>query len=169
MNRQTLMQYFAAVDIDHSGDITAKELQRVFQQGNIQLSLESCAALIRMHDRDGSGSVSFAEFESMHMFISSVQQSFFATDKTRKGYLSQPEVKAALGMNGFQFDEPAFRQLMISFDPDQNNVTTLNEYLSLACFLASSRSIFQAFDPQRSGMIHLTMSQFVYVAALLRG
>lgn len=52
--------------------------------------------LCRQHDADGSGFISYPEFEELHGFLTNMQQSFLYFDRDRGGSLSQPEVYEAL-------------------------------------------------------------------------
>ncbi|KAA8492207.1 Penta-EF hand domain-containing protein 2 [Porphyridium purpureum] len=168
MDPRQLRQFFDYVDTDRSGKISAVELHKALTQAGMDVTLENAASLIRMHDATRDGECNFDEFVQVHMFITSVQQSFLVVDADRNGWLDQNEVRRALEMNQFHMDEPAFQQCFRSFDPDNNKHLSMSEYLALACFLAFSRSVFTAFDPHRSGTVHLTQSQFFYAAALLR-
>mmetsp|Transcript_2968 Transcript_2968/g.5224 ORF Transcript_2968/g.5224 Transcript_2968/m.5224 type:complete len:169 (+) Transcript_2968:97-603(+) len=165
--RAQLKYYFDAVDLNRSGSIDANELQQVLYRSGMQLPLSSCASLIKMHDRDRSGTIDFEEYLLMHPFIVSVQQSFASLDTQRRGLLSHQQVQTGLQMNGFILDEPAFRNLMKSFDPDNNGVSS-GEFLIIAVYLASAKSVFGAFDRQHSGSVSLSYDQFVYCASLLR-
>lgn len=168
MDQKQLRQFFDHVDTDRSGKISAPELHKALRQAGLDISLESAAALIRMHDYTRDGHCNFEEFVQVHYFISSVQQSFYAFDLDRSGSLDMNEVRQALQMNQFNLDEPAFQQVFRSFDPDGTQTLSMGEYLALACFLASARNVFGTFDPQRRGVVTMTLSQFFYAAAFLR-
>ena len=69
----SLWQWFMTVDTDRSGQINSHELQRALAMGNLNFSLALCQQMIRMHDRDGSGTISFDEFQSLHQFLTNTQ------------------------------------------------------------------------------------------------
>ena len=62
----------------------------------MNFSLSSVAHIIRIHDRDGSGSITLDEFEKLHDFLSNIQTSFEYFDKDRNGTLSYDEIHMAL-------------------------------------------------------------------------
>ncbi len=51
------------------------------------------------------------------------------------------------------------------FDPTRNGSLGLTEFLALTLFLRSATATFNAFDPGRSGFIHLNFNQFLYACA----
>jgi programmed cell death protein 6 len=59
------VQWFDTVDADRSNAIDVKELQRALQMGNLNFSLQAVAMMIRLHDRDRSGTIDFNEFQTL--------------------------------------------------------------------------------------------------------
>lgn len=68
------MQWFQAIDKDGNGELTAVELQAALQLGNLNFSLATVAHIIRIHDKTGSGTITFEEFGKLHEFLTNVQQ-----------------------------------------------------------------------------------------------
>eukprot|EP00884_Botryococcus_braunii_P021293 jgi/Botrbrau1/7848/Bobra.9_2s0025.1 len=160
-----LNQYFTAVNASGSGQITPSELQHALALGGLTFSLQVCAQMIRMHDKDGSGTISRAEFGDLHGFLDSMRTSFEKFDLDRSGSLSPSEIESALKQAGFQLDRPAFEALFRAYDPDRSGSLSLLEYLALTLFIRSVTATFQAFDQQRTGSISLNFNQFVYAVA----
>jgi hypothetical protein len=50
------------------------ELQAALQLGHLNFSLATVAHIIRIHDKTGSGTISFDEFGKLHEFLTNVQQ-----------------------------------------------------------------------------------------------
>lgn len=69
-----VMQWFTAIDKDGNGELTAIELQAALQLGNLNFSLATVAHIIRIHDKTGSGTITFEEFGKLHEFLTNVQQ-----------------------------------------------------------------------------------------------
>ncbi|GMH32464.1 hypothetical protein BSKO_00298 [Bryopsis sp. KO-2023] len=170
--RQTTManmrQWFDTVDRDRSGHISAQELQRALAMGNMRFSLTVTAQMIRLHDADHTGTISYTEFEQLHAFLMNMQQSFQYFDQDRGGSLSRDEVFRAISHAGFNLDQPSFDSVVKAFDPDRNEQLGLPEFIAMTLFLKGCAASFGAFDVERKGQILLNFNQFVYAAANAR-
>ncbi len=62
---------------------------------------------------------------------------------------------------GFTLDTPAVQGLMSKFDPDSSGTLTLDEFIRTCLMLQTAARVFGAFDPQRSGSVTFSFSQFV--------
>jgi Ca2+-binding EF-hand superfamily protein len=67
-------QWFEAIDKDGNGQLSPMELQAALQLGHLNFSLATVAHIIRIHDKTGSGTISFDEFGKLHEFLTNVQQ-----------------------------------------------------------------------------------------------
>jgi Ca2+-binding EF-hand superfamily protein len=119
----------------------------------------------RIHDRDGSGTITFDEFERLHDFLTNVQTSFEYFDRDHNGTLSYEEIHLALSHAGYNLDRPALQVVFQRFDPTRNGSLGLTEFLALTLFLRSATATFNAFDPNRTGFISLNFGQFLYACA----
>lgn len=147
--------------------MTAAELQRALGLGNLQFSLMACAQMVRMHDRDGSGTISFDEFATLHAQLTEIRQAF-TTAARGTDSITADQVAQLVAQQGYRLEGPAVQALCRSFDPDRNGRFGLPEYTMLCVFLLSAKQIFGAFDPQHSGRVSFDYSQFVYAAAQTR-
>eukprot|EP00878_Enallax_costatus_P011154 GHUV01011648.1.p1 GENE.GHUV01011648.1~~GHUV01011648.1.p1 ORF type:complete len:111 (+),score=35.27 GHUV01011648.1:306-638(+) len=93
---EQLRKWFQAIDKDGNGELTAMELQAALQLGNLNFSLATVAHIIRIHDKTGSGTITFDEFGKLHEFLTNVQQSFEFFDKDRSNSLNYEEISNAL-------------------------------------------------------------------------
>lgn len=164
---QQLQQWFSSIDTDRTGTITAAELQRAMGLGGLQFSLMACAQMVRLHDRDGNGNISFPEFSSLHMQLTEIRTAFSAAAQGGDS-ISGEQVAQLVAQQGYRIEPPALQALSKSFDPDRNGRFGLPEYTMLSLFLMSAKQIFGAFDPQHSGRVSLDFSQFVYASAQTR-
>eukprot|EP00884_Botryococcus_braunii_P016618 jgi/Botrbrau1/363/Bobra.110_2s0020.1 len=165
MSNLRLREWFNAIDVDRSGELDAAELQRALALGNLHFSLAVIAHMIRVHDPDRSGTISYAEFERLHTFLTSQMQHFQDLDMNKDGQLSSTEVMRALGQTGFQLDQAAFDALFRAFDPDRSGSLGLAEFIALSLFMQSAVATFSAFDPQKHGRVVFDFNQWVYAAA----
>ncbi|KAK9810667.1 hypothetical protein WJX73_008788 [Symbiochloris irregularis] len=165
---QNVQQWFMAVDVDRSGQISVQELQKALALGNLHFSLAVCRHLIRLYDKDQSGQIGLNEFVDLHGYLVQCQQTFYQHDRNRAGYLSPPDVWNAVQSAGYRLDTPAFEASMRAFDPDRNARFELAEYIAFTLFLRSAANTFQGFDQARESRVHLDFNQFVYAAANCR-
>ncbi|KAI5081987.1 hypothetical protein GOP47_0001730 [Adiantum capillus-veneris] len=164
---EDLRIFFQAVDTDNSGSINETELQEALSAGNLRFNRSVIAQMIKMYDRDQSGSMSYEEFVSLHKFLSVVQNSYAKYARDRN-FLELNDVYLALQETGYSLDQPAFYTACQSFDPNKLGKFRLDDYISLCIFLQSARNLFGAFDTKREGRVALDFNQFVYCAANLR-
>eukprot|EP00193_Tetraselmis_chui_P014566 CAMPEP_0177772020 /NCGR_PEP_ID=MMETSP0491_2-20121128/11969_1 /TAXON_ID=63592 /ORGANISM="Tetraselmis chuii, Strain PLY429" /LENGTH=171 /DNA_ID=CAMNT_0019289741 /DNA_START=243 /DNA_END=758 /DNA_ORIENTATION=- len=168
VDRAQLQQWFSAVDVDGSGKITSTELQKALAPSGLNFSLAVIGQMIRLHDPDNSGSISFEEFGALHAFLTNMRASFQHFDRDRSGELDHNEVHQSLTHVGYELDQHSFYATVKAFDPDKNGKLGEPEYIAMALFLQSARGVFKSFDSQKTGSITLTLSQFVYAAANTR-
>ncbi|PRW44941.1 Coiled-coil domain-containing 40 isoform C [Chlorella sorokiniana] len=165
VDRNQIWQWFSKIDTNQSRTLDVMELQRALALGGLNFSLKTVQAMMRLHDRDGSGHISFEEFEKLHIWLSNISQSFRHFDADRGGTLDKGEAGKAVAHAGYRLDPPAFDALFTSFDPDRTNTLCLAEFMAMCTFLQGAARTFHAFDPQRSGRVTLDFSQFVYAAS----
>eukprot|EP00882_Tetradesmus_deserticola_P001849 GHRQ01001983.1.p2 GENE.GHRQ01001983.1~~GHRQ01001983.1.p2 ORF type:complete len:170 (+),score=46.16 GHRQ01001983.1:152-661(+) len=169
MGDPQLQAWFDAIDIDHSGRLDSKELQRALAMGNLHYGLNDVDQMVRAFDVGRSRSLDFSDFCRLHYFLVNVQNSFQTFDRDRSGRLTPDEVEHALQQAGFQLDGPAMMAMISKFDPDNSGSLSLDEYIRTCLFLQTAARTFDAFDPERSGQVHLRFNQFVYAASHVCG
>eukprot|EP01104_Vermistella_antarctica_P018827 TRINITY_DN7131_c0_g1_i1.p2 TRINITY_DN7131_c0_g1~~TRINITY_DN7131_c0_g1_i1.p2 ORF type:complete len:140 (-),score=31.24 TRINITY_DN7131_c0_g1_i1:393-812(-) len=92
---QQLQAWFGSVDRDGSGHITAHEMTGA-QYGGAPLRYETAVKLIKVFDRDYSGTIDFYEYASLHKFICAMSHAFIQNDRDRNGTLDSQEILGAL-------------------------------------------------------------------------
>jgi len=160
-----LKQWFDAIDVDRSGQLDVKELQRALALGNLNFGLTDVDHMIRAFDSNNTRKLDFGEFQRLHYFLVNVQNSFHTFDQDRSGTLAPNEITNALRQAGFNMDPQAVQAMVYKFDPDSSGTLSLDEYIRSCLFLQTAARTFGAFDAQRQGTIHLNFSQFVYASA----
>lgn len=160
-----LRKWFEAIDVDKNNELDATELQRALGLGNLHFSLKSVAQMIRIHDSDRSGTINFAEFQRLHVFLTNMQKSYQHFDNDHNGELDEREIQQALQHAGFRLDGPVVSALFNSFDVSRRKQIGLPEYIAMTLFLQSASATFRAFDPQQQGQITLTFDQWIYAAS----
>ncbi|CAL5221746.1 g3996 [Coccomyxa viridis] len=164
MGDAQLKQWFQAVDQDRSNAIDAGELQKALALGNLHFSLAVCAHIIRIHDKDNSGTIDFKEFRTLHQFLTDTQNKFFQADKERRGKLIKAEVSECLKKQGYTLDIPAFEAMFRAYNPERNGQMDLTCFIAMMIFLQSANATFAAFS-QGGNRISLDYNQFLYATA----
>ncbi|XP_010943919.1 uncharacterized protein [Elaeis guineensis] len=166
-NVGVLREWFGRVDSNHTGNITAPQLQRALAVGNLDFPLSIVQQMIRMYDFDRNGTMNFEEFLALNKFLLKVQNVFSALERGR-GFLPLDDVYAALVKLGFSLDSPAFYTVCESFDKNKMGMVRLDEFISLCIFVQSACNLFNSFDTPKQGRVTLDFNQFVYCTANCR-
>merc|ERR1712137_14774 len=160
---QKLQAWFATVDTDRSGSITATELQRV-TFGGYTLGLDNAIKLVKVFDKDRSGTIDFYEYASLHQFITLMQSAFTQADHDRNGALDAREIHTALGKSGFTI---GFQPTQLFFAKVAQGGHTINfpQFLRMGADIALLKSKFEWADTDRDGMIHINFGQLLEICA----
>ena len=145
---QEAQAWFRAIDTDRSGEITASEIQRCTFGGK-PLGFDTAAKLVRVFDKNFSGSIDFYEYAALHKFLSLMQHSFFAGDTDRSGRLDAREIHTALGTSMMQVPMNVVQVLFNKFNKDGYGLS-FPDFLLLGCHIASAKSAF-AWEHQAQG------------------
>jgi Ca2+-binding EF-hand superfamily protein len=156
-----LQAWFSSVDKDRSGSITANELGTL-NFGGKPLGLATAKKLIKVFDKNYSGSIDFAEYASLHGFLLKMQGAFFAADQDRSGFLDYREIYNALVQAGFQLQMPTVQAICQKYDTSKKGLSW-DQFLQACAHLATARSIFEWNDPQRTGKVTLSYDQLAHV------
>jgi len=158
------MQWFAGVDTDRSGHIDALELQRALMQGNLNFSLATVAHMIRMHDTDRTGNISFDRKRKLGSPLppsllpkarQRVQvQGGRQSPRARRvccllAPLAAPPTLAPLSpLIGWRHTLLLTRRILVHANPP-------TEFCAVHQFLGTAQASFMQFDRDRSGQLTL--------------
>jgi Ca2+-binding EF-hand superfamily protein len=154
-----LQKWFASVDRDGSGTISANELANV-AVGGIRLGIDLAIKLVRIFDVDGSGSIEFREYASLHKFLISMQQVFASADKDRSGRLDSREIHEALKTGGFNIGFTTAQALHRKFDTTGYGLD-MAQWIALVAHVAVTRSAFELRDKEKKGVITMNFDQLL--------
>lgn len=160
-----IQQWFFAVDQDRSGHITAVEVARC-TFGGFPLGFETARKLVRVFDRDGTGTITFHEYAAMHKFIALCQHGFFTADRDRSGRLALNEIFTALGVTQMGASFPSVQALFNAYVRDPYGLT-FSEYLQLACHIAATKTAFLQENAMQGnrGVVQLDFDKLLFVSA----
>eukprot|EP00245_Coleochaete_scutata_P009278 TRINITY_DN3008_c0_g1_i1.p1 TRINITY_DN3008_c0_g1~~TRINITY_DN3008_c0_g1_i1.p1 ORF type:complete len:189 (-),score=38.22 TRINITY_DN3008_c0_g1_i1:724-1290(-) len=163
-----LLRWFESVDTDGNKNINAEELQRALKAGNLNFTLGTVTQMIRMYDRDQSGSVTFDEFIDLHKFLYTVQESFLQHDRHQNRNLTYEDAYQAVKFAGFALEARAFESACLVFDAEKKGYFQLDVFIAMCAFFQCAANLFLGFDKDQLGLVTVNFSQFVYCAANLR-
>lgn len=155
-----LQRWFTTVDRDRSGTITADELQGLAFGGR-PLGYSSALKLVKVFDRDYSGSIDFFEYAALHKFITSMQNAFMQADSDRNGVLDPRELVYALQISGFQLTPRAVDSLYRRHDKTMTQGVTFPMFLDLAADVALLKNQFEWLDADRDGFVTINLDQLI--------
>merc|ERR1711868_149148 len=115
------------VDLDRSGQIDFKELQRALVNGNwSNFSEESCRMMDDMFDRDKTGQINIQEFASLYGYINQWKALFESIDRDRSGFIEHAELTQAFQQMGYRFTPTFVQNLLAKYDPRTRRLTLDN-------------------------------------------
>jgi len=158
-----LWQWFQAVDADHSGKITAIELQQALTNGNwSHFNAETCRLMIGMFDKDRNGTIDIYEFAALWKYIQDWKQCFDGFDKDRSGNIDAQELTNAFTSFGYRLS-PQFSQTVIrTFDRKRGGQRiNFDDFIQACVMLKSLTDKFRGYDTRQQGMINISYEQFL--------
>mmetsp|Transcript_16269 Transcript_16269/g.24262 ORF Transcript_16269/g.24262 Transcript_16269/m.24262 type:complete len:235 (+) Transcript_16269:52-756(+) len=158
-----LRKWFMSVDINRDGSITAVELQNLAFGGR-PLGFDTALKLVKVFDKDFSGTIDFYEYATLHKFIQSMQKAFAVADSDRNGTLDAREIHGALRASGFMLSFQAVNAMHRKYNKRGYGVS-FPDFLSMAADIALLRSKFEWMDKQRQGYVTINLDQLIEMTA----
>lgn len=158
-----LWTWFQAVDADHSGKITATELQQALMNGNWSpFNPETCRLMIGMFDRDRSGTIDVNEFAALWKYIQDWKACFDRFDQDRSGNIDANELGTAFQTFGYRLT-PQFSQLVVRvFDRRRGGVSIeFDDFIQACVMLKTLTDKFRVKDTNQSGNINISYEEFL--------
>ncbi|KAJ1984594.1 hypothetical protein H4R34_000566 [Dimargaris verticillata] len=169
-DQNTLWSWFAAVDADRSGALTADELQRALMNGDWSpFNMETVRMMVNMFDRDNSGTITFDEFKGLWKYIEDWKQCFFKFDRDRSGSIDAQELTHALRTFGYNVPPSVINLLIRKFDIKAGNVksktgtgnVTFDNFIQACVTIRTLTESFQRFDTDQDGWVNINYEQFL--------
>ncbi|KAI9017544.1 hypothetical protein BC832DRAFT_544987 [Gaertneriomyces semiglobifer] len=156
-----LWNWFKAVDVDHSGHISAQELQQALINGDWSpFSLETVQLMMTLFDHDASGTIAFNEFASLWKYIEDWKRIFQQFDADRSGKIDRNELKQALSAFGYNLSDRVTDTLIRKFAKKE---VTFDKFITMCVTVKSLSAAFQAVDQDRDGWANFNHDQFLEV------
>ncbi|XP_078045470.1 penta-EF-hand domain containing protein peflin [Augochlora pura] len=160
-----VQQWFAAVDRDNSGRITASELKCALANGQGgTFSDTACRLMIGMFDKEKNGTIDLLEFQALYNYINAWLGVFRGFDHDNSGNIQENELNAALTQMGYRLS-PDFTSFLIKkSDPTGHSSITVDQFIVLCVQIQRFTDAFRVRDSDQAGTISIAFEDFLSVA-----
>ncbi|NXT27264.1 PEF1 protein, partial [Syrrhaptes paradoxus] len=155
--------WFQAVDADHSGYISVKELKQALVNSNWStFNDETCLLMINMFDKTRSGRIDVYGFSALLRFIQQWKNLFQQYDRDQSGSISFSELQQAFSQMGYNLS-PQFSQLLLSryAQRSPNPSIQLDRFIQICMQLQSTTNAFREKDTGLVGNVRLSYEDFL--------
>ena len=157
-----LQQLFTSADKDRSGQISSNELQAALSNGTWHpFNPETIRLMISMFDKDGNGTINFAEFGSLWNYIDSWQKTFRYYDRDNSGSIDQNELQTAITSFGFRLSSRFYGLMMRKFDRTGDNTISFDDFIQCCVLIQTLSAAFQRKDTNKNGWIQINYEEFM--------
>ncbi|XP_015510600.1 programmed cell death protein 6 isoform X2 [Neodiprion pinetum] len=161
-SREFLWDVFQRVDKDHSGAITAEELQVALSNGTwTPFNPETVRLMIGMFDKNQTGTVSFEEFGALWKYVTDWQSCFRSFDRDNSGNIDRDELKTALTNFGYRLSDHIINTLIRKYDRGGRGTIYFDDFIQCCIVLYTLTSAFRQFDTDQDGVITIHYEQFL--------
>ncbi|XP_015604260.1 peflin isoform X3 [Cephus cinctus] len=160
-----VQQWFAAVDRDGSGRISAVELKSALANGQGgTFSDTACKLMIGMFDKEKRGTIDLQEFQALYNYINSWLGVFRGFDHDNSGSIQESELSAALTQMGYRFSQDFIKFLIKKSDFNQHESITVDQFIVVCVQIQRFTEAFRIRDTNQTGEININFEDFLSVA-----
>ncbi|XP_075211910.1 programmed cell death protein 6-like [Lycorma delicatula] len=160
--KEFLWDVFQKVDKDHSGFISANELQLALSNGTwAPFNAETVRLMIEMFDKQNRGEISFDDFGALWKYITDWQACFRSFDRDNSGNINKEEFQNALNTFGYRLSDPTIEVIVKKFDRLGKNVILFDDFIQACILLHKLTDAFRQHDQDQDGIITIQYEQFV--------
>ncbi|KAL2723141.1 peflin [Vespula maculifrons] len=163
--RPEVQQWFALVDKDGSGRITATELQAALANGKGGTFSESaCKLMINMFGHKQNGTIDVVEFQDVFKYINSWIDFLRSIDLDNSGSIQENELNEVLIKMGYKVSPKFVQFLMQKCDPGNCQSMSVDQFIVFCIQLDKFTGAFKARDTDRKGSISIEFEDFLTIA-----
>jgi Ca2+-binding EF-hand superfamily protein len=158
-------QWFHTVDTDHTGRLTAEQLQQALRNTDTRstFDMQVVHLMISLFDHDNTRTITLIEFKQLWAYLDQWRQSFMRFDLDKTGNITRSELEQAIVALGYTFTAQFFDMLMHRFDFRKVGTLQFDGFVHAIVLIQRLTSAFQMYDTQRSGNATFTYEDFLTV------
>ncbi|PFH50069.1 hypothetical protein AMATHDRAFT_61829 [Amanita thiersii Skay4041] len=163
-----MWQWFAAVDTDRSGYITANELQTALINANgTRFDLDTVKMLMNIFDTDRNGRIGFQEFTGLWKYIVDWQNVFRHFDRDKSGSIDGRELSEALLSFGYRLSPSLLTKIehkyasgpVAGYGPPPG--ITFDRFVRACVTIKTLTDSFKQLDRNNDGWVQMNYEQFM--------
>ncbi|KAB8077504.1 EF-hand [Aspergillus leporis] len=170
---QQLFPLFRAANSSHTGSLTEIELGSALVNGDFtSFHPKTVKMMIRMFDRNSSGTISFDEFVSLWRYLAAWRELFDRFDVDRSGRISLQEFENALLAFGYRLSQPFVTVLFTTFESKGRQMNgqakgpgmmgmSFDLFVQACISLRRMTDVFKRYDDDRDGYITVSFEEFL--------
>ncbi|KAE8134197.1 hypothetical protein BDV38DRAFT_273714 [Aspergillus pseudotamarii] len=170
---QQLFPLFRAANASHTGSLTELELGSALVNGDFtSFHPKTVKMMIRMFDRNSSGTISFDEFVSLWRYLAAWRELFDRFDVDRSGRISLQEFENALLAFGYRLSQPFVTVLFTTFESKGRQMSggpahpgkmgmSFDLFVQACISLRRMTDVFKRYDDDRDGYITVSFEEFL--------
>ncbi|PIG84755.1 calcium binding modulator protein (Alg2) [Aspergillus arachidicola] len=169
---QQLFPLFRAANSSHTGSLTEMELGSALVNGDFtSFHPKTVKMMIRMFDRNSSGTISFDEFVSLWRYLAAWRELFDRFDVDRSGRISLQEFENALLAFGYRLSQPFVTVLFTTFESKGRQMNgpahpakmgmSFDLFVQACISLRRMTDVFKRYDDDRDGYITVSFEEFL--------
>jgi len=160
-----VQQWFASVDRDGSGKISASELKAALANGQGgTFSDTACKLMIGMFDKEKTGTIDLSEFQALYNYINAWLGVFRGFDHDQSGSIQESELFAALTQMGYRFTPEFIKFLIQKSDFNHTDSITVDQFIVLCVQIQRFTDAFRSKDADQTGTITISFEDFLSIA-----
>lgn len=129
--------------------------------------------MIRMFDRNNSGTISFDEFVALWRFLAAWRELFDRFDEDRSGRISLQEFEKALVAFGYRLSQPFVTVLFTTFESKKQQINgehamgpakdgmSFDLFVQACISLRRMTDVFKRYDEDRDGYVTMSFEEFL--------
>ncbi|XP_035741290.1 peflin-like [Vespa mandarinia] len=158
-------QWFALVDKDRSGRITATELQAALANGKGGTFSESvCKLMINMFGQKKDGTIDIVEFQEVYKYINHWINFLRDVDLDNSGTIQENELNVVLTKMGYTVSPTFVTFLIKKCDPGNCQSMSVDQFIMFCIQLDKFTGAFRIRDTDKKGVISVGFEDFLTIA-----
>ncbi|KAK9464949.1 EF hand domain-containing protein [Lipomyces arxii] len=158
----TVYGIFQRLDKDNNGRITADELHHgLINIDQTQFDRKTVRMLMASYAKDQSGTIDFAEFQSLWEYLNQWLKNFQNFDKDGNKTISIDEFAVALSTFNFNVSPQFVTSLFSSYDKKRRNALSFDLFVRAIVTLQNMTAAFHKYDVHVNGWAHISYEDFL--------